>query len=84
MVATETRPPEAPARAGWGLLRNGWRALTSMRIALVLLFLLALGALPGALLPQRSLNSAKVDEYIKNRPTLGPLLQKLKIGRAHV
>ena len=48
-TSTETRPPEAPVRAGWNLLRNGWRALTSMRIALVLLFLLALGALPGAL-----------------------------------
>src|ERR1700716_429019 len=37
-------------------LRNTWRGLTSMRTALVLLFLLALAALPGALLPQRSLN----------------------------
>ena len=39
-----------------------WRWLTSMRTALVLLFLLALGAIPGALLPQRSLNADKVDE----------------------
>ncbi len=30
--------------------RNTWRALTSMGTALVLLFLLALGAIPGALL----------------------------------
>ena len=77
MVATETRPPEAPARAGWGLLRNGWRALTSMRIALVLLFLLALGALPGALLPQRSLNQRLVDQYFADHPSLAPLLDRL-------
>lgn len=41
-----------------------WRWLTSMRTALMLLFLLALGAIPGALLPQRSLNETKVDEYL--------------------
>ena len=34
--------------------RNTWRTLTSMGTALVLLFLLALGAIPGALVPQRS------------------------------
>ena len=46
------------------LMRNTWRTLTSMGTALVLLFLLALAAIPGALLPQRSLNEAKVAEYI--------------------
>ncbi|HTW04387.1 MAG TPA: cytochrome c biogenesis protein ResB, partial [Streptosporangiaceae bacterium] len=35
--------------AGW--LRWGWRQLTSMRTALVLLFLLAAGSIPGSLLP---------------------------------
>ena len=59
------------------MLRNGWRALTSMRIALVLLFLLALGALPGALLPQRSLNQRLVDQYFADHPTLAPLLDRL-------
>ena len=59
------------------LLRNTWRGLTSMRTALVLLFLLALAALPGALLPQRSLNAAKVDEYRAQHPTLGPVLDRL-------
>jgi cytochrome c biogenesis protein len=77
VVATETRPPEAPGRPGWTVLRNGWRALTSMRIALVLLFLLALGALPGALLPQRSLNQGLVDEYFADHPSLAPLLDRL-------
>ena len=77
MVATETRAPEAPGRPAWTVLRNGWRALTSMRIALVLLFLLALGALPGALLPQRSLNQRLVDQYFADHPSLAPLLDRL-------
>lgn len=60
----------------WG--RNTWRALTSMGTALVLLFLLALGAIPGALLPQRSLNAGKVDDYLKAHPLIGPWLDRLQ------
>lgn len=59
-------------------LRNTWRGLTSMRTALVLLFLLALAALPGALLPQRSLNSPKVDDYIASHGWWGQLLNRLE------
>lgn len=59
-------------------LRNTWRGLTSMRTALVLLFLLALAALPGALLPQRNLNAAKVDEYIASHGWWGELLDRLE------
>ncbi|MBN9135381.1 MAG: cytochrome c biogenesis protein ResB [Phyllobacterium sp.] len=66
MSSPPTAPPKAPAPESEGrpprqsavrrvlaLLRNTWRGLTSMRTALILLFLLALAALPGALLPQR-------------------------------
>lgn len=60
----------------WG--RNTWRALTSMGTALVLLFLLALGAIPGALLPQRSLNAGKVDDYLTAHPVIGPWLDRLQ------
>jgi len=49
-----------------------------MGTALVLLFLLALGAIPGALLPQRSLNESKVAEYLGAHPTLGPWLDRLQ------
>jgi len=49
-----------------------------MGTALVLLFLLALGAIPGALLPQRSLNEAKVAQYIAAHPTIGPWLDRLQ------
>ncbi|WAC94518.1 cytochrome c biogenesis protein ResB [Mycobacterium sp. Aquia_213] len=49
-----------------------------MGTALVLLCLLALGAIPGALLPQRSLNAGKVDEYLAAHPTIGPWLNRLQ------
>ncbi len=88
MTNTDTRtqpPPESgpavPARPGvlrslLAFLRNVWRQLTSMRTALILLFLLALASLPGALLPQWSLNSAKTAQYIADHPTLGPWLDR--------
>jgi cytochrome c biogenesis protein len=60
------------------LIRNTWRTLTSMGTALVLLFLLALGAIPGALLPQRSLNESKVEQYIADHPTIGPWLDRVQ------
>jgi cytochrome c biogenesis protein len=58
--------------------RNTWRALTSMGTALVLLCLLALGAIPGALLPQRNLNAGKVGEYLAAHPVIGPWLNRLQ------
>lgn len=63
----------------WALFRNTWRGLTSMRTALALLFLLALGAIPGAVLPQRSLNRQKVDVYIANSPTLGEWMDRAQL-----
>src|SRR5919206_4572813 len=77
-TAAPDETPPAPPRVPLSLLRNTWRGLTSMRTALVLLFLLALAALPGALLPQRTLNQQLVDKYFTDHPTLAPLLDKLK------
>ena len=77
-VAPPDEAPAPPPRAPLALLRNTWRGLTSMRTALVLLFLLALAALPGALLPQRSLNQRLVTQYFADHPTLAPLLDDLK------
>src|SRR3954447_7793010 len=81
-TAPPTAPPDesppAPSHTLWALLRNTWRGLTSMRTALVLLFLLAVAALPGALLPQRSLNQRLVTQYFTDHPTLAPLLDDLK------
>lgn len=86
MVTSDTRddmespkaPGNGPIRRLLALMRNTWRTLTSMGTALVLLFLLALAAIPGALLPQRNLNESKVDEYLAAHPTLGPWLDRLQ------
>ncbi|WP_291313270.1 cytochrome c biogenesis protein ResB [Corynebacterium sp. UBA2622] len=60
-------------------LRATWHWLTSMRTALVLLFLLALASIPGALLPQRSVSATLVDDYMKANPRLGPIYDKLQL-----
>ncbi len=57
--------------------RWGWRQLTSMRVALVLLFLLALGSVPGSLLPQRGIDPAAVQQYYTAHPALAPVLNAL-------
>jgi cytochrome c biogenesis protein len=53
---------------------RGWRRLTSMRTALILLFLLAVAAVPGSLLPQRPLNPGKVQDYIDSHGAWGEVL----------
>ncbi|MBP3089304.1 cytochrome c biogenesis protein ResB [Corynebacterium sp. sy017] len=60
-------------------IKKAWHWLTSMRTALVLLFLLSLGAIPGALLPQRSLNEGKVTEYIENNGNVAKIYDKLQL-----
>jgi cytochrome c biogenesis protein len=68
-------PDAAFGVADW--LRWAWRQLTSMRIALILLFLLALGSVPGSMLPQQGTDAAGVIQYDKSHPTLAPLLNHL-------
>ena len=58
-------------------MRRGWRQLTSMRTALVLLFLLAVAAVPGSVLPQRNLSPDKVDAYRARNPQWSPWLDRL-------
>ncbi len=48
-----------------------------MRIALVLLFLLALGSVPGSMLPQEGNDPAGVQQYYTSHPGLAPLLNHL-------
>lgn len=60
---------------GW--LRWIWRQLTSMRTALMLLLLLAVAAIPGSVFPQTKIDSARVQAYLADHPTLGPWLQKV-------
>ena len=78
-------PPSAPVPepiaqprlgvVGW--LRWTWRQLTSMRTALFLLLLLAVGAIPGSTFPQRAIDSARTAQWIADNPTTGKVLDAL-------
>jgi cytochrome c biogenesis protein len=81
-LGTTPVEPKADQPRGGGVvptLRWGWRQLTSMRTALVLLFLLALAAIPGSLLPQRNVDAARVTQYFQQHPSLAPFLDKLSL-----
>ncbi|KRV50909.1 cytochrome C biogenesis protein [Wenjunlia vitaminophila] len=78
----EEDPGEGPGPVGIGLvgwLRWFWRQLTSMRVALLLLFLLSIAAIPGSLVPQEGTSEGqfKVLEFKEQHPTLGPLYDRL-------
>lgn len=76
-LSTQPEPVRPPDLGVAGLLRWAWRQLTSMRTALLLLFLLALVAIPGSLLPQRGTAPADVEQWIDTHPGIGPLLDRL-------
>jgi cytochrome c biogenesis protein len=61
------------------LLRWMWRQLTSMRIALTLLFLLSVCAIPGSLLPQREIDPTKVIQFYTAHPGWAPFLDRLQL-----
>ncbi|MBS2531490.1 cytochrome c biogenesis protein ResB [Catenulispora sp. NF23] len=77
---TGTGSVTLPRLSSWEMLRWAWRQLTSMRVALILLFLLSLAAIPGSLLPQRSANTdpTLVTVWIAKHKTFGPLLDHLQ------
>ncbi|WP_243841848.1 cytochrome c biogenesis protein ResB [Salinibacterium sp. ZJ77] len=62
-----------------GSLRFAWRQLTSMRTALVLLLMLALGAVPGSLVPQRSSDPNGVLQYERENPEAFEILDALGV-----
>lgn len=66
-------------RALWAYPKKAWRWLTSMRTALVLLFVLAIAAIPGTILPQRSLNEGNVIDYIANNGQLAEFYDQLQL-----
>ena len=75
--ATGTGPAALPALGPVGWLRWAWRQLTSMRVALLLLVLLAVAAVPGSVFPQRPQDPARVAEYLTEHPDVGPWLDRL-------
>ncbi|WP_171006153.1 cytochrome c biogenesis protein ResB [Microbacterium sp. 4NA327F11] len=62
---------------GWA--RWAWRQLTSMRTALILLLLLAIAAVPGSIVPQRTADPNGVTQYQTDHPDLFPILDKLQL-----
>ena len=62
---------------GW--LRWFWRQLTSMRTALLLLLLLAIAAVPGSLVPQRSSDPNGVSQYFVDHKDTAPILDKFQM-----
>ncbi|MFJ1581408.1 cytochrome c biogenesis protein ResB [Streptomyces sp. NPDC088182] len=62
---------------GW--LRWFWRQLTSMRVALILLFLLSLGSIPGSLIPQTGIDEVKVQDFKERHETLAPIYDSLQL-----
>ncbi|MGV8966758.1 MAG: cytochrome c biogenesis protein ResB [Cellulomonas sp.] len=69
--------PTLPRLGLRGTLRWVWRQLTSMRVALMLLMLLAVAAVPGSVLPQRPVDPAKVAAYLVDHPGSGAWLDRL-------
>lgn len=70
-------PVRLPRLGAVGWARWAWRQLTSMRVALMLLVLLAVVAIPGSVLPQRPQDPSAVARYLEENPDLGAWLDRL-------
>ena len=73
----DRQEPTLPALGTIGMLRWGWRQLTSMRTALFLLLLLSIAAVPGSIFPQRNIDAGRVADYIAQNPRSSPWLDRL-------
>ncbi|ATL29609.1 cytochrome c biogenesis protein ResB [Streptomyces formicae] len=78
-TAPKEDAPNLPSLGVIGWLRWFWRQLTSMRVALILLLLLSLGAIPGSLIPQSNVDELKVQDFMDRHTTLGPIYDKLQL-----
>lgn len=63
-------------------VRWAWGQLTSMRTALLLLFVLALAAVPGSMIPQESVSPITVLDFKREHPFWDSILEPL--GMYHV
>jgi len=75
-VPTPRRAP-APALRPPEFLRWVWRQLTSMRTALILLFLLAIAAIPGSLIPQDRVDPSAVFLFKRRHPDITPVFERI-------
>lgn len=71
--------PERQGAGILGLLRWFWRQLTSMKVALILLLLLALATIPGSLVPQRAADPNGVAQFEVEHPELFKFLDSFPI-----
>src|SRR5689334_16447698 len=77
MTGPATGYEPAPALRPRELARWTWRQLTSMRTALILLFLLALASIPGSVVPQEDVDSVRASQWRDQHPQLTPIYEKL-------
>ncbi|WP_049572274.1 cytochrome c biogenesis protein ResB [Streptomyces sp. SBT349] len=63
--------------AGWA--RWFWRQLTSMRVALILLFLLALASIPGSLIPQDTVDAPLAEDFRARNEALSGVYEKFQL-----
>lgn len=61
------------------VLRVLWRQLTSMRVALILLLLLAIAAVPGSLVPQHQSDPNGVTKFFDENPQLAEFYDKIQL-----
>ncbi|MEV0689460.1 cytochrome c biogenesis protein ResB [Streptomyces sp. NPDC050388] len=76
-TAPTEEPPNLPALGVIGWARWFWRQLTSMRVALLLLLLLSLAAIPGSLIPQTGIDKTRVDDFREQHDVLAPIYDQL-------
>ncbi|MEU5522433.1 cytochrome c biogenesis protein ResB [Streptomyces sp. NPDC047860] len=76
-TAPQEEQPSLPSLGVIGWARWFWRQLTSMRVALLLLLLLSLGAIPGSLIPQTGIDATKVADFREKHDILAPVYDKL-------
>lgn len=80
-------PPKSSAKSGvtqpqlgfLGMCRWAWTQLTTMRVALILLLVLALAAIPGSLLPQRIQDPGRVNTFLENNGAWGRFLDAIQM-----
>lgn len=76
-TAPREEQPNLPSLGVIGWARWFWRQLTSMRVALLLLLLLSLAAIPGSLIPQTGIDETRVADFRAQHEVLAPVYDKL-------
>ncbi|MET9469384.1 cytochrome c biogenesis protein ResB [Streptomyces sp. NPDC006544] len=72
--------PGGPVGIGvFGWARWFWRQLTSMRVALLLLFMLSLASIPGSLIPQNQVDLMKVAAWKREHASWVGVAEKLQL-----